>query len=109
MPPELPSEDISHLIEGLNGLQDVMRRAEQAQRDYRYRVAYAVRFRSEDLASLVLGGGMGVMCNMAVPVGRIVAKSRVPADYVHNFMVDYDPLELPSEMGILAQLRGRCT
>lgn len=105
--PPIPRPDLSEVRTALNRLSDVMHRAEQAQKSFKHGIVYAVKLGPEDLDELVANNSMGVKCSRPLPPRKLVAKTYVPAEYLHNPYLAYDYLSLASCKGIVAALHSR--
>lgn len=105
-PPAPMEADLDELTASLEGLRSVRERAEAALLEYQYGIVYAVRIAREALPGLGGNPSMGVMAFAPLLPDTLIAKVRVPADYVWH-PDDTDPLVLLARLntGVLEAIR----
>lgn len=77
---------LNELQKELDSKKHYLIKANQSLNDFEHGVIYAIKVEKEDEAYLEysLQGQMGIKCFRSVPPSRIIAKTKVPPEYVHN-------------------------
>ena len=84
-PHPVPIITMEEIRARLIALEDVRSVALQIEMAHTYGVVYAVKFNVSDLAASKISLSMGVMCADPIPLEKIVGKTFIPNDYVHDY------------------------